>query len=137
MSSDIVTSQISKDVLSSSSVVKTANAVPAENRQKVAAQATQAADVEGNILPPETQKAEISSEELQQAVAQLNESVQQIQRDLLFSVDDSSGRTVVRVVNTETEEVVRQMPTEEVLRISRNIKDQVGDVTGMIFKTSA
>lgn len=137
MSSDIVTSQISKDVLSSSSVVKTANAVPAESRQKVAAQATQAAALEGKVLPPETKKAEISSEELQQAVAQLNESVQQIQRDLLFSVDDSSGRTVVRVVNTETEEVVRQMPTEEVLRISRNIKDQVGDVSGMIFKTSA
>jgi len=134
MSSDIVTNQISKDVLSSSSVVKTANAVPAENRQNVAAQA---AAVEGKVLPPDTKKTEISSEELQQAVAQLNESVQQIQRDLLFSVDDSSGRTVVRVVNTETEEVVRQMPTEEVLRISRNIKDQVGDVSGMIFKTSA
>jgi len=134
MSSDIVTNQISKDVLSSSSVVKTANAVPAENRQNVAAQA---AAVEGKVLPPDTKKAEVSNEELQQAVAQLNESVQQIQRDLLFSVDDSSGRTVVRVVNTETEEVVRQMPSEEVLRISRNIKDQVGDVSGMIFKTSA
>ena len=130
MSTDITTNQISKDVFSSSSVAKSSNTVQAESRQKVAAQ-------DGKALPPEADKAEVSSEELQQAVAQLNESVQQIQRDLLFSVDDSSGRTIVRVVNTETEEVVRQMPTEEVLRISRNLKDQVGDVTGLIFKTSA
>lgn len=134
MSTDITTNQISKDVFSSSSVVKTTNTVQTDSRQKVAAQS---AALEGKALPPEADKVEVSSEELQQAVAQLNESVQQIQRDLLFSVDDSSGRTIVRVVNTETEEVVRQMPTEEVLRISRNIKDQVGDVTGMIFKTSA
>jgi len=130
MSTDITTNQISKDVFSSSSVAKSSNTVQAESRQKVAVQ-------DGKALPPEADKAEVSSEELQQAVAKLNESVQQIQRDLLFSVDDSSGRTIVRVVNTETEEVVRQMPTEEVLRISRNLKDQVGDVTGLIFKTSA
>jgi len=130
MSTDIMTNQISKDVLSSQSVTKPANVQPAQNRQNVAAQ-------EGKTLPPELETENVSNEELQQAVAQLNEHVQQIQRDLLFSVDDSSGRTVVRVVNSETEEVVRQMPSEEVLRISRNIKNQVEDMTGLIFKTSA
>ena len=101
-----------------------------QNRQNVAVQ-------EGKSLPPEAETGAVSTEELQQAVAQLNQHVQQIQRDLLFSVDDSSGRTVVRVVNSETEEVVRQMPSEEVLRISRNIQDQLDDVSGLIFKTSA
>jgi flagellar protein FlaG len=134
MSSDIMTNQISKDVLSSSTVAKSSTSAPLENRQKVA---VQPAALEGKALPPEADKTEISAEDLRAAVAQLNESVQQIQRDLLFSVDDSSGRTIVRVVNSETDEVVRQMPTEEVLRISRNLKDQVGDITGMIFKTSA
>lgn len=131
MSTDIVTNQISKDVVSSSTVAKTANVSQVQTRQNVAAE-------EGKSLPPEAEKADkVSSEELQQAVTQLNDRIQQVQRDLLFSVDDSSGQTVVRVVNTETEEVVRQMPTEEALRISRNIKDQAGDVSGMIFETSA
>ena len=139
MSTDITTNQISKDAFSSSSVAKPANVAHTEGRQNVSAQT---AAQEGKVLPPaaaktdEADKVEISSEELQQAVAQLNEFVQQIQRDLSFSVDDSSGRTVVRVVNTETEEVVRQMPSDEALRISSNIKDQV-DVSGLIFKTSA
>ena len=130
MSTDIMTNQISKDVLSSSSVAKSANVSQVQNRQNVAVQ-------EGKSLPPEAETGAVSTEELQQAVAQLNQHVQQIQRDLLFSVDDSSGRTVVRVVNSETEEVVRQMPSEEVLRISRNIQDQLDDVSGLIFKTSA
>jgi len=131
MSTDIVTNQISKDVVSSSSsVVKTANVSQVQTRQNVAAE-------EGKSLPPDSDAGKVSSEELQQAVTQLNDRIQQVQRDLLFSVDDSSGQTVVRVVNTETEEVVRQMPTEEALRISRNIKDQLGDVSGLIFETSA
>jgi len=131
MSTDIVTNQISKDVLSSSTVAKTANVSQVQPRQNVAAE-------EGKSLPPESDKAgKVSNEELQQAVTQLNDRMQQVERDLLFSVDDSSGQTVVRVVNTETEEVVRQMPTEEALRISRNIKDQLGDVSGLIFETSA
>jgi len=134
MSTDIMTNQISKDVLSSSSVAKSSKSAQAESRQNVA---TQSAASEGKVLPPEAEKTEISGEELREIVTQLNEGVQQIQRDLLFSVDDSSGRTIVRVVNAETEEVVRQMPTEEVLRISRSLKDQSGDVTGLIFKTSA
>lgn len=130
MSNDIVTNQISKDVLSSSTAAKTASVAQAQPRQNVAAE-------EGKSLPPEADASKVSNEELQQAVTQLNDRLQQVQRDLLFSVDDSSGQTIVRVVNTETEEVVRQMPTEEALRISRNIKDQVGDVSGMIFETSA
>ncbi len=136
MSSDIMTSQISKDVLSSSSVVKSnsANANQIENRQKMA---TQDATLEGKSLPPEAREAEISSDDLKQAVTELNQHIQNIERDLFFSVDDSSGRTVVKVVNSETEEVIRQIPSEEVLRISRSIHEQMGDISGLIFETSA
>ena len=136
MSSDIMTNQISKDVLSSSSVVqpKTTNANQVDKRQEFAAQA---ATLEGKVLPPEDKKAEISSEDIQQAVAELNLHIQNIERDLLFSVDDSSGQTIVRVVNSDTEEVIRQIPSEEVLRISRSIHEQMGDISGLIFETSA
>lgn len=55
MSSDIVTNQISKDVLSSSSVAKSTstNVSQVDSRQDVAAQA---ANLEGKALPPETKK---------------------------------------------------------------------------------
>jgi len=133
MSTDIITNQLPKDILNSSSVAQSSNAPPAEaeqNRQNTAVE-------DGNVLPSEAETGEASGEELQQAVTQLNDHMQQIQRDLLFSVDDSSGHTVVRVVDSTTEEVVRQIPSEEALRISRNIKDQLDDVTGLLVKTSA
>jgi len=127
MSSDIVTNQISKDVLSSQAVTRPAVAT---DRQEPAVQ-------DGKALPPEAESSQMSSEELQQAVAKLNDHVQQIQRDLQFSVDESSGHTVVRVVNSETDEVVRQMPSDEALRISKNLKEQVDSTSGLIFNTSA
>ena len=136
MSSDIMTSQISKDLLSSASVVKSTstNVNQVENRQNVVAES---ASSDGKVLPPETKEKEVSSEDLKQAVTELNQHIQNIERDLFFSVDDSSGRTIVKVVNSETEEVIRQIPSEEVLRISRSIHEQMGDISGLIFETSA
>ncbi|VAW63963.1 Flagellar protein FlaG [hydrothermal vent metagenome] len=130
MANDIITNQLSKDVPKLLTAAKPTEANSLQNRQEPAVET-------GKTLPPETENKQVNREELEVAVITLNERVQQIQRDLLFSVDDSSGRTVVRVVNTETEEVVRQIPSEEVLRISRNIQDQLDDVTGLIFETSS
>ena len=128
MSTDIVTNQIANDVMKSASVAK-----PSSSSQS-AAQAEIIAG-QGKTLPAEAEK--VSQEALESAVVDLNNHMQQVQRDLLFSVDESSGRTVVQVVNSMTEEVVRQMPTEEALRISQSIKEQTGDLTGLIFKASA
>ena len=130
MSTDIVTKQISKDALTSSTAARSANVNSSQNRQGIAAE-------DGKNLPVDNKTEQLSSEELQQVVTQLNKQMQQVQRDLLFSVDDSSGRTIVRVVNTETEEVVRQIPSEEILRISSNLQEQLDGGTGLIFETSA
>ena len=133
MSTDIMTNQTVKDVLTSVAA-SSPKVNQAGNRQNVAAQV---AVQGGKALPPEPKPAEVTSENLQKVVEKLNEHVQKIQRDLQFSVDDASGRTIVRVINSETEEVVRQIPSEEVLRISRNIEEQLADVTGLLFETSA
>jgi len=130
MSNDITTNQVLKNAAGSSTASKTTQADAQQTRQNVAADS-------GKTSPAQAQSEPISRAELESAVANLNERVQQVQRDLLFSVDDSSGRTVVRVVNSETEEVVRQIPSEEVLRISRNIQEQLDDGSGLIFETSA
>ena len=65
-----------------------------------------------------------TSEQLQNAVRQINEHVQNLQRSLQFTVDDKSGKDVVTVLDTETKEVIRQYPSEEVLQIARNLSEQ-------------
>ena len=66
--------------------------------------------------------AEDMRDELDEAVSRLNDFVQSVQRDLEFEVDDDTGRTVVRVVDQQTDEVVRQIPDELALRLAENLQ---------------
>lgn len=59
------------------------------------------------------------------AVAQMNEFIQSTQRDLHFSYDRDAGETVVKVLDRETQEVIRQIPDETFLKLARN-KDSNG-----------
>ena len=62
-----------------------------------------------------------TSEQLKQAVEEINRAMRQSNRNLEFSVDDATSRVVVRLTDTETGEVIRQIPSEETLAISRSI----------------
>ncbi|MCW8982873.1 MAG: flagellar protein FlaG [Gammaproteobacteria bacterium] len=83
-------------------------------------------------------KAEPSTEQmtekLTKQVRKMNEFVQNIQRDLKFSVDDDSGKTVVKVFNTHTKELVRQIPSEEALLLAERIKENRDETSGLILK---
>ncbi|OGT22444.1 MAG: hypothetical protein A2V90_09925 [Gammaproteobacteria bacterium RBG_16_57_12] len=70
-------------------------------------------------------QGEMDDESLQQALNQINDLVQQLHRNLQFTVDKDTGRTVVRVIDAETDEVVRQIPSEELLAIARHIKESM------------
>lgn len=61
-------------------------------------------------------------QELGQAVSQLNEYVQNVQRDLQFEVNSESGQTIVKVIDQSTQEVIRQMPNEVALRLAENLQ---------------
>ena len=56
------------------------------------------------------------------AVAQVNQHLQEAQTDLKLQVDASSGRTVFQIVQQGTGEVVLQVPSAEVLGMSRRIR---------------
>jgi flagellar protein FlaG len=47
-------------------------------------------------------------------------------RDLSFSLDERIDRTIITVKNLQTGEVVRQIPTEEVVRMAHSIEDMKG-----------
>lgn len=69
----------------------------------------------------------VDPQQLDSAVRRLSDYVQQVQRALQFSVDKESGRTVITVIDAATEEVIRQIPPEEVLAMARAL--DVGDVS--------
>lgn len=59
--------------------------------------------------------------QMQAAVAHLNEALREHNDSLQFEIDDVTGKTIVRVVDKDTNEVIRQFPSEEVLAIARAI----------------
>jgi len=63
---------------------------------------------------------------LEEAVKRLNDQMQQSQRSLGFSVDKETDVLIVRVTNKETGELVRQIPAEAVVRLSKSIEDLKG-----------
>jgi flagellar protein FlaG len=78
-----------------------------------------------------------ASANLEQALQDLNGYVQTVQRNLQFDVDDTSGHTVIRVVDSETEEVIRQIPSEEVLALARHLKSMGEGEQGLFLKEKA
>jgi flagellar protein FlaG len=70
------------------------------------------------------QNRESQREELNNAVSRLNDFVQTVQRDLQFDVDDATGKSVVRVMDQQTNEVIRQIPDELVLRLAENLQQK-------------
>lgn len=101
---------------------------PAEGNNREAGQSVSRRDNQsvGNVSNLNAraleQQAEDLRENLDSAVSQLNDFVQSVQRNLEFEVDDDSGRTVVRVVDQQTDEVIRQIPDELALRLAENLQ---------------
>jgi len=92
--------------------------------EKVAAQ-RQSFAVEVTGVEAQEVDVELSQEGLEKVVRQLNAYIQNTQRDVDFSVDDSTGRVVVRVIDSESEQVIRQIPSEEMLAISRHLVESL------------
>jgi len=61
------------------------------------------------------------SQDVTQAVAHMNEFIQSTQRDLHFSYDAELGDTIVKVVDSQTQKVIRQIPDEIFLKLAREL----------------
>jgi flagellar protein FlaG len=74
-----------------------------------------------------------SVDELNEAVKNINQSLSALSQNLEFSVDTDSKRTVVKVIDQQTKEVIRQIPSEETLEIAKALDT----VKGLLIKQQA
>lgn len=82
----------------------------------------------GQTLPPS-----VESVDVKQAVSRLNSYVQSLRRDLHFRVDESSNRVVVTVMDSESGEVIRQIPSEDMMAMAQSL----GMVQGLLVNEKA
>lgn len=76
------------------------------------------------LAPPAKLDTRAIEETAAAVAAQLETYLRSIGRSLQFSVDSTTGRTVVSVRDATTGDVIRQIPSEEALRLAQALGSQ-------------
>ena len=71
-------------------------------------------------------ETELSPEKLEKVVQQLQDFMGEMNRSLQFKVDEDSGRNVIKVIDKESGDLVKQYPSEEVLGIVAKLAEATG-----------
>jgi len=72
---------------------------------------------------PASPTAEVPKQAVATAVEQMQDFAQVMSRQLQFDVDEDSGRTVVRVIDKDSGDIIRQIPSDEILALARHMKE--------------
>jgi len=98
------------------------NAIPvAETPKEAVKQTTEIPEKAEGFEKP----LELPRETIQEAVNKLQDYVDKYDRDLKFSIDDDTGRTVVRLLDADSN-VVKQYPSEDLLSLISNLEQNKG-----------
>jgi len=74
-----------------------------------------------------------TEEDVNNALQKINDAVQLVSQKLEFSIDKDTDVLVVKVIDKETREVIRQMPSEELL----NVAKALDTLQGLLIKDKA
>lgn len=99
--------------------IAAANAYNKEEEIKAAEEVAEAEEAQ------KVQKA-LTEEEFMKVAQQLQEFVESLSRNVRFSIDKDSGRDVISVVEVNTGELIRQIPSEEVLKLASSLSKAAG-----------
>ncbi|CAM5206937.1 flagellar protein FlaG [Alishewanella longhuensis] len=83
-----------------------------------------------------------SVNEVQPSVAEVDDALNVVnkaavfeQRSLSFMMDEASGRSIIKVIDRSTEQLIRQIPSEELLKVAQDIKrlqEEMGQSIGFL-----
>ena len=110
------------------SAASSAGAMQSVSQAPQALQTKSDAEVVAQVATTEIKPSSVNEtsqparEAVAKAAADLQEFVKSMGRNLNFSVDETTGYHVVKVVNPDTGELIRQLPSEELLKISRDFQ---------------
>ncbi|MBI2277476.1 MAG: flagellar protein FlaG [Dechloromonas sp.] len=107
-------------------VPRPTTAEPSGTEIRQARTAQSAAPVQTEQAVSRTEKTEASRQELEDAVKAVNDFLKPINNSIQFNLDDDTGKTIVKVIDLATKDVIRQFPSEEMLSIAKAIDKMKG-----------
>ena len=98
------------------------------------AQTPETKDVQGvDALQQSLPAAPPSEQQINQALNDVRNALKPVAQNLLFSLDSDTGKTVIKIVDASTDEVIKQIPSEEILAISKALDK----LQGLLVKQEA
>lgn len=96
--------------------------------QQVEAELENENSSQGLSQDADNQGGERSAASLEEAVAKVESFLTVQNRDLTFSIDENTNRSVVTVKDGQSGDVIRQIPSEELLKLAERIQELQQDV---------
>jgi flagellar protein FlaG len=106
-------------------------AMPSEGLKKSSNSAQDLTAKTVTVLPSAKVLPVVTDDSLKASVNFINNFMGNIQRDLAFSIDAESNRTVITVLDSKSGNVIRQIPTEQVLDMVSRIRENT-DAKGVL-----
>ncbi|WP_320043898.1 flagellar protein FlaG [uncultured Desulfobacter sp.] len=77
-------------------------------------------------------QAKLTRKDVEEMVEALEDFANTVQTRLNFSIDDDTEDVVVKIMDKETDEVIKQFPAEEILEL----REKMQDLSGLLFSTN-
>ncbi len=106
---------------------------PLQGVNRVANRETADASTLSVKAAPVAQVEKSSPKQVEDAVKQIEQFTQSVAQNLKFSIDEDTGKTVVKIMDSQTNELIRQIPSEEAINIARTL----GKIEGVLFNDQA
>ena len=90
-----------------------------EQRQTVPAK-------EGSRSGNQEEEKKPRKNEVNTAVSELNKTLDSLNVRREFRIDDSINEVIVKIIDKDEQKVIRQIPSEEAIKLSKNIREMVG-----------
>jgi flagellar protein FlaG len=84
------------------------------------------------LMPQAAAKAPAPLERVRQVAADMEKFIRESRRNVQFEVDDAAGVVVVRVIDATSGDVIRQIPSEEFLRLARGVSEHTPSVNLLV-----
>jgi flagellar protein FlaG len=81
----------------------------------------------------ETAAIPVSEAQVRDAVSQIQKFTYALAQNLQFAINEDTGKMVIKIVDGQTREMIRQMPSEEAVSIARTLDR----IQGLLFSDKA
>ncbi|MDR2925184.1 MAG: flagellar protein FlaG [Azoarcus sp.] len=107
--------------------------LPAQQSSQAADEARAVGRGQEATNPGSAAQAEKLEQAVRESVEKLNNFIRPYVTSLEFSIDEDLGRIVVKIMDNETDEVIKQIPSEDVLALTKALDK----VAGLIVEQEA